>query len=133
MDWIDRYGDFDQDGFVEYQTRSPLGLKNQGWKDSGDAIVYPDGSQVAAPIALCEVQGYVYNAWKQAAGMYELWGEAATAERFRQKAADLYQRFNDRFWMEEEGYYCLGLDSQKQQIRSIASNAAHLLWSGNCA
>ena len=130
LSWIDCYGDFDQDGFVEYQTRSPLGLKNQGWKDSGDAIVYPDGSQVAAPIALCEVQGYVYNAWKQAAEIYELWGESATAERFRQKAADLYQRFNDRFWMEEEGYYCLGLDSQKQQIGSIASNAGHLLWSG---
>jgi glycogen debranching enzyme len=105
------------------------GLRNQGWKDSGDSIVYPDGSQVDPPIALCEVQGYVYDAWQRAATLYERWGDDR-AQALRQKAADLYQRFNDRFWMEEEGFYCLGLDSQKQQIRSIASNPGHLLWSG---
>jgi glycogen debranching enzyme len=128
--WIEQYGDFDQDGFVEYQTRSAMGLQNQGWKDSGDAIVYADGSQVKAPIALCEVQGYVYNAWRRAAELYELWGESATAAQFRQKAADLYNRFNDRFWIESEGFYGLGLDSQKQVIGSITSNPGHLLWSG---
>ena len=128
--WIDQYGDFDGDGFVEYQTRSSMGLQNQGWKDSGDAIVYADGTQVEAPIALCEVQGYVYNAWKEAARMYEILGEPEQAKTLLQKADDLYQRFNDRFWMENEGYYCLGLDSQKQQIRAIASNPGHLLWSG---
>ena len=128
--WIETYGDFDHDGFVEYQTRSPLGLQNQGWKDSGDAIVYPDGTQVTSPIALCEVQGYVYNAWNDAATLYEVWGDDTQAKRYRQKADDLYQRFNDRFWMAEEGFYCLGLDSRKQQIRSIASNPGHLLWSG---
>ncbi len=128
--WIETYGDFDQDGFVEYQTRSSMGLRNQGWKDSGDAIVYPDGKQVEPPIALCEVQGYVYSAWRDAAKLYEVWGDVKQAKQLRQKADDLYQHFNDRFWMEDEGFYCLGLDRQKQQIRSIASNPGHLLWSG---
>jgi len=130
LTWIDQYGDSDQDGFVEYQTRSSMGLRNQGWKDSGDAIVYPDGTQVDPPIALCEVQGYVYSAWKDAATIYDILGEPEQAKRLRQKADDLYQRFNDRFWMEDEGFYCLGLDSKKQQIRSVASNPGHLLWSG---
>lgn len=127
--WIDRYGDFDGDGFVEYLTRSKDGLRNQGWKDSGDSIVYPDGSQVEPPIALCEVQGYVYDAWQRAAKIYEIWGESDRAQALRSKAEDLYQRFNERFWMEEESFYCLGLDSKKQQIRSITSNPGHLLWS----
>jgi glycogen debranching enzyme len=130
LHWIDTYGDFDHDGFVEYQTRSPLGLQNQGWKDSGDSMVYADGTQVKPPIALCEVQGYVYNAWNDAATIYEILGEPERAKQLRQKAEDLYHRFNDRFWMEEEGFYCLGLDSQKQQMQAIASNPGHLLWSG---
>ncbi len=128
--WIDQYGDFDGDGFVEYLTRSKDGLRNQGWKDSGDSIVYPDGSQVEPPIALCEVQGYVYDAWQRASTLYEIWGESERTQTLRQKAADLYQQFNDRFWIAEENFYCLGLDSQKQQIRSITSNPGHLLWSG---
>jgi glycogen debranching enzyme len=130
LNWIDQYGDFDGDGFVEYVTRSKDGLRNQGWKDSGDSIVYPDGSQVDPPIALCEVQGYVYEAWKRAADIYDIWGKSERAQALRQKADELYQRFNDRFWMEEEGFYCLGLDAQKQQIRSITSNPGHLLWAG---
>jgi glycogen debranching enzyme len=130
LSWIENDGDFDQDGFVEYQTRSSQGLRNQGWKDSGLAIVYPDGHLVDPPIALCEVQGYVYNAWKLAANLYDLWGEPEPAQRLRQKAEALYQHFNDRFWMDDEGFYCLGLDHRKQQIRSIASNPGHLLWSG---
>jgi len=128
--WIDRDGDFDGDGFVEYQTRSSRGLRNQGWKDSGDAIVYPDGQLVEPPIALCEVQGEVYRAWKSAAAIYEVWGDRESAQRLRQKADDLYQRFNDRFWMEDEGFYCLGLGDRKQQIESIASNPGQLLWTG---
>lgn len=130
LTWIDQYGDFDGDGYVEYLTRSKDGLRNQGWKDSGDSIVYPDGSQVEPPIALCEVQGYVYDAWKRAAEIYELWGNPKRSQELRQKADDLYQRFNDHFWMEEDGFYCLGLDNHKQQIRSIASNQGHLLWAG---
>ncbi|MDF5732441.1 MAG: amylo-alpha-1,6-glucosidase, partial [Rhizonema sp. PD38] len=130
LTWIDKYGDFDGDGFVEYLTRSPKGLRNQAWKDSGDSMVYPDGSLVEPPIALCEVQGYVYDAWRRAADIYEIWGEGDRAIALRKKAEDLYQRFNDRFWMEEEGFYCLGLDNKKQQIKSITSNPGHLLWSG---
>lgn len=130
LNWIDRCGDADQDGFVEFQTHSSMGLRNQGWKDSGDSMVYPDGTLVEPPIALCEVQGYVYNAWTRASEIYDLWSEPETAKQLRSKADDLYHRFNDRFWMEAEGFYCLGLDSHKQQIRSITSNPGHLLWSG---
>ncbi|ARV58379.1 amylo-alpha-1,6-glucosidase [Nostocales cyanobacterium HT-58-2] len=130
LQWIDKYGDFDSDGFVEYLTRSSQGLRNQGWKDSGESMVYPDGKLVEPPIALCEVQGYVYDAWLRAALIYEVWGEKEQAKKLRQKAQDLYQRFNDRFWMEEEGFYCLGLDNNKQQVKSIASNPGQLLWSG---
>jgi glycogen debranching enzyme len=128
--WIDSFGDFDQDGFVEYQTRSPVGLRHQGWKDSGDSIVYPNGAQVEPPIALCEVQGYVYDAWNRAAEIYEIWGESKSAKRLRQRAETLYQQFNERFWMEDVGFYCLGLDGKKEQIQSIVSNPGHLLWSG---
>ncbi len=130
LQWIDKYGDFDGDGFVEYLTRSKQGLRNQGWKDSGDSMVYPNGQLVEPPIALCEVQGYVYDAWQKAALIYEVWGEQEQANNLRQKAEKLYQQFNDRFWMEDEGFYCLGLDNNKQQIQSITSNPGHLLWSG---
>lgn len=130
LEWIDQYGDFDGDGFVEFLSRSQDGVKNQGWKDSGDSMVYQDGRQVAPPIALCEVQGYVYDAWQRAATIYELWGDGQRAQKLRAKADDLYQRFNDRFWMDDQGFYCLGLDHEKQQIQSITSNPGHLLWSG---
>lgn len=130
LQWIEQYGDFDGDGFVEYQTRSSQGLRNQGWKDSGDSMVYPNGKMVDPPIALCEVQGYVYNAWRCAAEIYEVWGNPDRAKELRHKADELYQRFNDRFWMKDEGFYCLGLDNHKQQIKSITSNPGHLLWSG---
>ncbi len=130
LDWIDKYGDFDGDGFVEYCSRSKDGIQNQGWKDSGDAIRAADGTIVHAPIALCETQGQVYDAWLRAADLYDVLGESDRARSLRQQAEQLYGRFNDRFWMEDEGFYCLGLDSNKQQIRSIASNAGQLLWSG---
>lgn len=130
LDWIDTYGDFDNDGFVEYLSRSKDGTRNQGWKDSGKAIIYPNGELVDPPIALCETQGEVYKAWKDAAELYEFLGEKARAMQLREKADDLYQRFNERFWMESEGFYCLGLDSHKQQIRTITSNPGQLLWTG---
>lgn len=130
LNWIDEYGDFDGDGFVEYLSRSKDGIQNQGWKDSGDAIRTTDGSIVDAPIALCETQGQVYDAWRRAAQLYDVRGQPDRAQVLRQKADALYDRFNARFWMEDEGFYCLGLDGNKQQIRSIASNAGQLLWSG---
>ncbi|MBW4475274.1 MAG: amylo-alpha-1,6-glucosidase [Stenomitos rutilans HA7619-LM2] len=128
--WIEQYGDFDGDGFVEYCSRSSDGIQNQGWKDSGDAIRDAAGEIVNPPIALCETQGQVYDAWRRAAALYEVWGEPDRAQTLRKKADELYQRFNDRFWMENEGFYCLGLDGNKAQIQSIASNAGQLLWSG---
>jgi glycogen debranching enzyme len=128
--WIDKYGDFDGDGFVEYICRSNEGIQNQGWKDSGDAIRAADGMIVNAPIALCENQGQVYFAWQLAADLYDVRGQPERAQVLRQKAEALYQRFNDQFWMADDGFYCLGLDANKQQIRSIASNAGQLLWSG---
>ncbi|MEH2445260.1 MAG: glycogen debranching N-terminal domain-containing protein [Nostoc sp.] len=130
LTWIDKYGDFDGDGFVEYLTHSKKGLANQGWKDSGESMVYPNGKLVDPPIALCEVQGYVYKAWLKAALIYEVWGEKERSQNLRQKAESLYQRFNEQFWMDSVGFYCLGLDSNKQQIQSITSNPGHLLWSG---
>jgi glycogen debranching enzyme len=130
LQWIEQDGDFDGDGFVEYCSRSQDGVQNQGWKDSGDAIRDAAGECVEAPISLCETQGQVYDAWRRAAALYDLWGEPERAQTLRQKADALYQRFNDRFWMPDEGFYCLGLDSKKEQIRSIASNAGQLLWSG---
>jgi glycogen debranching enzyme len=128
--WIDRYGDLDGDGFQEYQTRSTQGLANQGWKDSGDSVVYPDGAQVAAPIALCELQGYVYDAKRRMAEVFAALGEAKRARALRREAADLKRRFEEAFWDEGQGTYCFGLDARKQPIRSVVSNAGHCLWSG---
>ncbi len=130
LNWIDEYGDLDQDGFVEYFSRSEDGIQNQGWKDSGDAIRSADGTIVEAPIALCETQGQVYDAWQRAAKIYDIFGQPDRAQTLRQKADMLYEKFNAQFWMADEGFYCLGLDSHKVQIRSIASNAGQLLWSG---
>jgi glycogen debranching enzyme len=130
LEWIDRYGDLDGDGFQEYQTRSTLGYENVGWKDAGDAVVYPDGSQVKQPKALCELQGYVFDAWMRMAEVFDALGEPRRAAELRRKAANLRARFEERFWCEDIGSYAYGLDPDKQPIRSIASNAGHCLWSG---
>jgi glycogen debranching enzyme len=130
LEWIDRYGDMDGDGFQEYQTRSPQGIANQGWKDSGDAIVDLDGNLVKTPIALCELQGYVFDAWQRMAEVFTVLGEPERATALQHKAADLKARFDRAFWCEDIGYYALALDGDKQPIRTIASNAGHCLWSG---
>jgi glycogen debranching enzyme len=131
LNWITEYGDADGDGFVEYCTLSKDdGIENQGWKDSGDGIRGADGKIIKAPIALCETQGQVYDAWLRAADIYDIRGEGDKAQALRQQAEVLYQKFNDRFWMADAGFYCVGLDSNKAQIRAIASNAGQLLWSG---
>src|SRR5499433_2613575 len=101
-----------------------------GWKDAGEAVVYPDGSLVKGPKALCELQGYVFDAKLRAADGYEYLGEVERAARLRKEAADLQQRFEDRFWCEDIGYYAYALDGQKQPVKTISSNAGHLLWSG---
>ncbi len=128
--WIDNYGDLDGDGYQEYKTFSPLGYENQGWKDAADAVVYADGTQVPQPKGLCELQGYVYDAKLRMAEMFEVLGDVGRARALREQAATLRQRFNDVFWMEDEGCYAYGLDPRKRQITSVTSNAGHCLWSG---
>ena len=128
--WMDRYGDRDGDGFQEYQTRSSRGIKHQGWKDSGDGVVYGDGRPVEPPVALCELQGYVYDAKQRMAALYEVVGDCGDAGRLRHEAQALAERFNEAFWLEDEGTYAFGLDARKERITSIVSNAGHCLWSG---
>ncbi len=130
LEWIDTYGDRDGDGFQEYQTRSPVGYENQGWKDSGDAVMNVDGSLVKGPKALCELQGYVYDAWVRMAQVYDALGRADRAEALRAKAASLFEKFNATFWSETEGYYAFTLDGDKKPVWSVASNPGHCLWSG---
>jgi glycogen debranching enzyme len=130
LEWIDRYGDLDGDGFQEYRTRSPQGYENMGWKDAGDAVVYPDGRQVAQPKALCELQGYVFDAWMRMAEVFEAWRDPAGAAALRAKAAALRDRFEARFWCEDLGCYAFALDPDKRPVETVASNAGHCLWSG---
>ena len=130
MGWVERDGDRDGDGFLEYATRSPRGFANQGWKDAVDAIPHQDGSLAPLPIALCEHQAYAYQARLALAGLYDLVGRETDAGRLRADAAELRERFNEIFWWEEEGTYYLGLDGDKRPIRSVASNAGHCLATG---
>jgi glycogen debranching enzyme len=128
--WLDRYGDLDGDGFQEYKTYSSRGYENMGWKDAADAVVYADGSQVKQPKALCELQGYVYDAKLRMAEIFQVLGDEARSKALLQQAETLRRNFNQAFWVEDEGCFAFGLDSEKQQITSIASNAGHCLWSG---
>ena len=130
LHWIDHYGDRDGDGFQEYGTRSSAGYENQGWKDSGEALVYPDGSLVKGPKALCELQGYVYDAWQRMAEVFEALGQPGRAAELRGKAKDLFERFNAAFWDEESGFYAFCLDGEKRKVLSVASNPGQCLWSG---
>jgi glycogen debranching enzyme len=130
MAWIDRHGDRDKDGFQEYKTRSSHGYYNQAWKDAGDAIVEADGTLAPLPIATCELQGYVYDAKVRMADIYDVLKRPQDAKRLRREARRLFDKFNEAFWWEEEGTYYLGLNGRKEGIRSVASNAGHLLQSG---
>jgi glycogen debranching enzyme len=130
LEWIDKYGDRDGDGFQEYQTRSTAGYENMAWKDSGDSVVYPDGSLVKGPKALCELQGYVYDAWMRMAEIYAALGRPQRAAALRRKAAALFQKFNEAFWDEKSGLYAYALDGDKRRVMSVASNQGHCLWSG---
>jgi glycogen debranching enzyme len=130
LDWIDRHGDQDGDGFVEYQRRSPAGLENQGWKDSHDAVVHADGALAQGPIALVEVQGYVYLAKLRIAELYEAFGEGDRARELRAAAAALRAAFNEAFWCPEEGTFALALDGRKRQVASVTSNPGHCLYCG---
>jgi glycogen debranching enzyme len=129
LGWIDEHGDMDGDGYVEYRRRSPEGLDNQGWKDSGDAIAHPDGTLAEPPIALVEVQGYVYMAKRNVSRLAEDLGERDLADRLLREAAKLRERFNRDFWMEREGYFALALDGEKRPVTTITSNPGQALWS----
>jgi glycogen debranching enzyme len=132
LDWIDRYGDRDGDGFVEFERRSERGLEVQSWKDSGDSQRFADGTQARGPIAPCEVQGYVYDAKRRLAELArEVWRERELGERLDAEADELKRRFDEAYWIERRGgYYALALDGDKQQVDSLCSNIGHLLWSG---
>jgi glycogen debranching enzyme len=128
--WIDNYGDLDGDGFVEYQHKSERGLTNQGWKDSFDSVSYEDGRLADAPIALCEVQAYVYEAKLEAAYLAEQKGEQQWAAELKQQAEELKRKFNEVFWDEQMGTFVLALDGKKQPCRIKTSNVGHCLFSG---
>lgn len=128
--WIDRYGDRDKDGYVEYKRSHESSLDNQGWKDSFDSVRYSDGGLAKPPIALSEVQGYVYDAKMRMAGLCDYLGETEQAAQLREQASSLKDRFNRDFWMEDKGFYCEALDGDKRQCDVITSNPGHLLWSG---
>jgi glycogen debranching enzyme len=130
LEWIDSFGDCDGDGFVEYQRHTETGLVHQGWKDSQDSIFHHDGQAAAGPIALCEVQGYVYAAKKGAARLAALLDEACMSHELERHAELLRQRFEDLFWCEELGTYALALDGDKRPCRVRNSNAGHCLMSG---
>ena len=130
LEWIARYGDRDGDGFVEYERATKDGLVNQGWKDSFDGISFADGTIPETPIALCEVQGYVYAAYLARAQIARTLGESLVAAEYEERAALLKGRFNKQFWLEDEGRFALGLDGSKRPIDSLASNMGHCLWSG---
>ena len=130
LKWLDQYADIDDDGFYEYQTHSIQGVKNQGWKDSGDAIVYEDGSQVNPPIATCEEQAFAFLAKLHLSEVLWWFDERELARRLYHEAQELKKRFNDSFWMEEEGFFAMALDPDKRQVKSIGSNAGHCLAAG---
>jgi glycogen debranching enzyme len=128
--WIEHFGDADGDGYVEYHRSSERGLANQGWKDSWDGIRYGDGRVAEAPIALAEVQAYTYGAYLAMAHFAFEANDTATYERFRAKATALKVAFNRDFWLEDHGWFAVGLDANKQPIDSLTSNIGHCLWTG---
>jgi glycogen debranching enzyme len=130
MEWIERYGDPDGDGFVEYQRKTDRGLINQGWKDSQDGINFMDGSLPQAPIALVEVQGYVYGAYLAMSHFAREVGDTATAALYADRASSLKDAFNDAFWLPDRGWYAIGLDARKEPIDALASNMGHCLATG---
>ena len=130
LNWIDQYGDLDRDGFVEYNRKSPTGLVQQGWKDSQDSIFHADGTLAEPPIALCEVQGYVYSAKREIAEVAAALERPEIARRLSEDARLLRERFEQAFWSERIGSYALALDASKRQCEVRASNAGHCLFGG---
>ncbi|MCU1304148.1 MAG: glycoside hydrolase [Candidatus Sulfotelmatobacter sp.] len=130
LQWIDQRGDMDGDGFVEYAQRSPKGLVQQGWKDSNDSVFHVNGTLAEAPIALCEVQGYVYAAKRAAARLSNVLGDKEKCKTLESEAEKLRMRFEEAFWCDELSTYVLALDGHKKQCRVRTSNAGHCLYTG---
>ncbi|MES2205411.1 MAG: amylo-alpha-1,6-glucosidase [Pseudomonadota bacterium] len=130
LEWIDRFGDMDGDGFYEYAARLPSGLVQQGWKDSPDSIFHADGTDAEGPIALCEVQAYVYAAKVACADLAKTLGLMTRAQILQDEAQQLQQRFEAHFWSEELSTYVLALDGQKNPCKVVSSNAGHCLFTG---
>ncbi|HEX7959396.1 MAG TPA: glycogen debranching N-terminal domain-containing protein [Terriglobales bacterium] len=128
LEWIENYGDLDGDGFIEYKRRSPKGLTNQGWKDSWDANMHRDGSVAAPPIALVEVQGYVYEAQYRMSQLLRQFGHSEQADQLKRRASELAKKIEKSYWMPNEGFYAMALDSDKRQLQVISSNPGHLLF-----
>lgn len=128
--WIEGDADLDGDGYVEHAPMTETGLIHQGWKDSWDGTRYADGRVAEPPLALCEVQAYVYGAHMARADLADLLGDPAAAARHRRTAADLKERFNRDFWLADRGWYAVGLDADKRPVDSLASNMGHALWTG---
>ncbi|WP_328279990.1 amylo-alpha-1,6-glucosidase [Sphingobium sp.] len=130
LDWIDQHGDRDGDGFVEYGRFTDQGLVNQGWKDSHDSVFHADGSIAKGPIALAEVQAYVYGAWTSAAALFAAWGDGTRAADYAARAEQLRERFDAAFFDTQIGTYVLALDGEKKPCRVRSSNAGHVLFTG---
>ena len=130
LEWVERFGDRDGDGFIEYQRATDRGLLNQGWKDSFDGINFANGRLAEPPIALCEVQGYAYAAYLGRASIARHHGDAVTEKRCEERAEELRRRFNEKYWLEDRGYFAIGLDAEKRPIDALTSNNGHCLWTG---
>lgn len=130
LQWIDTYGDHDGDGFIDYKSSSSRGLRNQGWKDSHDSVFHDDGTLAEPPVALCEVQGYVYAAKRAAAAIAAALGDGAAAGELTRQAGDLQERFAEAYWDEDLGLYALALDGEKRPCRVASSNAGQCLFTG---
>lgn len=130
LEWSDKYEHDQGNGFYAYRTRSKEGTRNQGWKDSEDAIVYPDGELVPPPVATVEEQGFAYVARLHMSEVLWWLGEKDAAKELWDKAAEFKKAFNEKYWMPDEGYYCMGLDPKGEQIKSIGSDPGHLFAAG---
>jgi glycogen debranching enzyme len=130
IEWVENFGDRDGDGYVEYQRTSDRGLRNQGWKDSADAVRFADGRLADPPIALAEVQGYTYGAYLARAFFAAEQGDGARSAELRARAAALKAAFNRDFWLEDKGWLAMGLDRDKRPIDALTSNMGHCLWTG---
>ncbi|MDH4146001.1 MAG: amylo-alpha-1,6-glucosidase [Acidimicrobiia bacterium] len=130
LEWMQRWGDRDGDGFIEYERATPTGLSNQGWKDSRDGVNHLDGSPADAPIALCEVQGYAYAAYLARASLADRFGDADGSARWRHHAEALRREFDRRFWLDERGWLAIALDGAKRPVEALSSNIGHCLWTG---